>query len=119
MGTPPERHATTARITDSSCQTVSRVSLGALFRTVGDEGDLLEYLLRRPRGELRRERCGRGSGVGRSQDGRLPPPRPSLTRRRQRNTQQQPSTHSAALASAAMVMPSTRPRCPAAQDLCL
>ena len=73
-------------------------------------GASLEYLLRRPRGELRRGWCGRGLGVGSSQEGRLAPPRPSRTRRTQRRTQQQPSTHSAAPASAARVIPKTVPR---------
>ena len=73
-------------------------------------GASLEYLLRRPRGELRRGWRGRGLGVGSSQEGRLAPPRPSRTRRAQRRTQQQPSTHSAAPVSAARVIPKTVPR---------
>ncbi len=70
----------------------------------------LEYLLRRLSGELRRVRAGCGLGVGSSQEGRLAPPRPSRTRRRQRSMQHIASTHSAAPASEAMRMPNTRPR---------
>ena len=73
-------------------------------------GPSLEYLLRRPRGELRRVRAGRGLGVGSSQEGRLAPPRPSRTRRLQRSKQQAASAHSAAPASEAMRMPNTRPK---------
>lgn len=73
-------------------------------------GCSLEYLLRRPRGELRRVRAGCGLGVGSSQEGRLAPLRPSRMRRRQRSTQQASSAHSAAPASDAMIMPNTRPR---------